>query len=47
MTTWIELRTLDPDLVDRAERIQLIFSRRYEENWRAQFGLRSEAGRSA
>ncbi|MFO0896108.1 MAG: hypothetical protein U0836_01660 [Pirellulales bacterium] len=32
--------------VDRAERIQLIFSRRYEENWRAQFGLRSEAGRS-
>lgn len=33
--------------VDRAERIQLIFSRRYEENWRAQFGLRSEAGRSA
>jgi hypothetical protein len=24
---------------DRAERIQLIFSRRYEENWTKQFGL--------
>lgn len=33
--------------VDRAERIQLIFSRRYEENWRAQFGLRPAAARSA
>ena len=33
--------------VDRAERIQLLFSRSYEDNWLGQFGLRGVKGRSA
>ena len=33
------LQTLDGDHTDRAERVQLIFSRQYEDEWRQQFGL--------
>ena len=33
------LSVLSGDQPDRAERIQLIFSLPYEENWREQFGL--------
>lgn len=33
------LQTVQSDEGDRAERVQLIFSRIYEEDWRSQFGI--------
>ena len=33
------LRTISEDHADRAEQVQLIFSRQYEEDWREQFNL--------
>ena len=35
----IDALTTGPD--DRAERVQLIFSRKYEDNWREKFGLQT------
>ena len=33
------LSALSSENADRAEQVQMIFSRRYEPNWREQFGL--------
>jgi hypothetical protein len=33
------LAVLSTDCADRAEQVQMIFSRRYEPGWREQFGL--------
>lgn len=33
------LQELSSDETDRAERVQLIFSRQYDEDWREKFGL--------
>ena len=34
----------DPDQRDRAEQVQLIFSRNYQENWRQEYGLDETTG---
>ena len=35
------LQVLMSDADDRAEQVQMVFSRRYEPNWREKFGLNS------